>query len=51
MVKFKNNEASNHKIGDKVSVTCTPYKENPNGIILANGAKISKVDEPKKDNE
>lgn len=51
MVKFKNNEASNHKIGDKVSVTCTPYKENPNGIILANGTKISKVDEPKKDNE
>lgn len=43
MVKFKNNEAKNFKVGDMVSVTCVPYRENPNGIILSNGSKISKV--------
>ncbi len=43
MVKFKNNEAKNFKVGDMVSVTCVPYRENPNGIILSNGSKISKI--------
>lgn len=43
MVKFKGKEAKEIKKGDKVSVTCIPYRENPNGIILSNGTKISKI--------
>ena len=43
MVKFKEKEAKELKKGDKVSVTCIPYRENPNGIILSNGTKISKI--------
>ncbi len=43
MVKFKGKEAKELKKGDKVSVTCIPYRENPNGIILSNGTKISKI--------
>ena len=44
MLKFINNEASGFKIGDKVSVTCIPYRENPNKVILAKGMKIGKAD-------
>ncbi|MBQ2593353.1 MAG: hypothetical protein II567_08765 [Candidatus Riflebacteria bacterium] len=43
MVKFKGKEAKEIKKGDNVSVTCIPYRENPNGIILSNGTKISKI--------
>ena len=43
MVKFKGKEVKDLKKGDKVSVTCIPYRENPNGIILSNGTKISKI--------
>ena len=43
MVKFKGKEVKELKKGDKVSVTCIPYRENPNGIILSNGTKISKI--------
>ncbi len=43
MVKFKGKEVKEFKKGDKVSVTCIPYRENPNGIILSNGTRISKI--------
>lgn len=43
MVKFKGKEVKELKKGDKVNVTCIPYRENPNGIILSNGTKISKI--------
>lgn len=43
MVKFKGKEAQEIKKGDKVSVTCIPYRENPHGIILSNGINISKI--------
>lgn len=48
MIKFKNNEVKNFRVGDTVSVTCTPYRENPSGVILSNGSKITKVSESKK---
>ena len=43
MVKFTGKEAKEIKKGDKVSVTCIPYRENPNGIILSNGTRITKI--------
>ena len=43
MVKFKGQDIKELKKGDKVSVTCIPYRENPNGIILSNGTQISKI--------
>ncbi len=43
LVKFRGGEAANLEVGDNVSVTCTPYRENPNGVILANGTQISKI--------
>ena len=43
MVKFRGKEAQEIKKGDKVSVTCIPYRENPHGIILSNGTRISKI--------
>ncbi len=42
MVKFKEKEASNIKAGDNVSVSCVPYRENLNGVILSTGEKIEK---------
>ena len=45
MVKFKAKEAKGLKKGDKVKVTCMPYKKNPNNIILANGSKITKLND------
>ncbi|MBP5468074.1 MAG: hypothetical protein J6Z11_02375, partial [Candidatus Riflebacteria bacterium] len=47
MVKFKAKEAKGLKKGDKVKVTCMPYKKNPNNIILANGSKITKLNDSK----
>ena len=42
-IKFQGNEAKNIKAGDKVSITCIPYKQNPNSVILAKGKRINKV--------
>ena len=42
LVKFRRKVASNFEVGDKVSVTCNAYRENPNGVILANGGEIEK---------
>lgn len=47
MVKFKAKEAKGLKKDDKVKVTCMPYKKNPNNIILANGSKITKLNDSK----
>lgn len=43
LVKFRGSKAANFEVGDNVSVTCTPYRVNPNGVILANGTQISKI--------
>ncbi len=47
MVKFKGKEAKGLKKGDKIRVTCMPYKKNPNNIILANGSKLTKISDSK----
>ena len=44
MLKFIKNEASGFNVGDSVTVTCIPYRENPNKVILAKGMKIKKAD-------
>ncbi len=44
LVKFRGREVSDFEVGDRVFVTCTPYRENPNGVIMANGSKIEKED-------
>ena len=44
MIKFINKEASEFKVEDGVRVTCIPYRENPNKVILAKGMKIKKAD-------
>lgn len=43
MVKFENSAAKDYEVGDTVSVTCVPYRENPSKVILAKGQKISMV--------
>lgn len=45
MVKFTGKEAKGLKKGDVVEVEFVPYRENPNGIILTNGKKLSKVNQ------
>ena len=42
LVKFREKVSSNLEVGDKVSFTCNAYRENPNGVILANGSEIAK---------
>ncbi len=42
LVKFRDKVASNLEVGDKVTVTCTPYREMPNGVILSKGTAIEK---------
>ena len=42
LVKFRGRKVSNFEVGDKVSVSCVAYRENPNGVILANGSEIAK---------
>ena len=42
LVKYREKVASNLEVGDKVTVTCTPYRENPNGVILSNGTALEK---------
>ena len=43
LVKFRGSEAADFEVGDTVSVTCTPLREDANGVILAKGTKISKM--------
>jgi ATP-dependent 26S proteasome regulatory subunit len=42
LVKFRDKVASNLEVGDKVTVSCTPYREMPNGVILSKGTAIEK---------
>ena len=42
LVKFRDKVASNLEVGDKVTVTCTPYREIPNGVILSKGTALEK---------